>query len=81
MGPGSRLARVGRNERHSALVHRPARLPQCLGATSLGAFDPSERPKAGDRSRDWTARAETELGVVREMGRCLREISAGRTPG
>jgi hypothetical protein len=44
------------------------------------AFDPSERPVVGLRSREWTARAESEEAVVREMGRCLRELGAGRTP-
>jgi len=44
------------------------------------AFDPSERPKVGLRSREWTAVAQTELLVVREMARCLRAISEGRVP-
>jgi hypothetical protein len=46
----------------------------------LYAFDPSERPNLGIRSRDWTAVAPTEEGVVREMARCLREIAEGRAP-
>ena len=45
---------------------------------SLYAFDPREVPKVGLRSREWTAVARTELGAVREMARCLREIGAGR---
>lgn len=44
------------------------------------AYDPSERPMVGLRSREWTAVAWTEEGVVREMARCLREIAAGRVP-
>ncbi len=44
------------------------------------AFDPSERPMVGLRSREWTAVAATEEGVVLEMARCLREIAAGRVP-
>ena len=44
------------------------------------AFDPSEKAHVGARSREWTAVAPTEVGVVREMARCLREISAGRVP-
>ncbi len=44
------------------------------------AFDPSERPTVGLRSREWTAVAESEEGVVREMARCLAEIKAGRAP-
>ncbi len=44
------------------------------------AFDPSERAVMGKRSREWTAVARTEGAVVREMARCLREISEGRWP-
>ena len=44
------------------------------------AYDPSERPTVGLRSREWTAVAATEEGVMRERARCLREISAGRAP-
>ncbi len=44
------------------------------------AFDPSERPVVGQRSREWTARAESEEAVVREMARCLRELGEGRAP-
>ena len=44
------------------------------------AFDPSERPKVGLRSREWTAVAPTEEGVVREMARCLAELAEGRAP-
>ena len=46
----------------------------------LYAFDPAERPVSGHRKREWQAVAPTEEGVVREMARCLREISAGRVP-
>lgn len=46
----------------------------------LYAFDPSERPHLGTRSREWIATAPTEEGVVREMARCLREIGEGRAP-
>lgn len=44
------------------------------------AFDPAERLKVDLRSREWTATGETEVAVVRELARCLREISAGRVP-
>jgi hypothetical protein len=44
------------------------------------AYDPSERAKAGIRSREWTAVGTSELHVLREMGRRLREISEGRVP-
>ena len=38
------------------------------------AFDTRERHKHGRRSREWTAVAQSELDVVREMARCLRQI-------
>lgn len=44
------------------------------------AFDTRERAHIGKRSREWTAVAPTEEGVVREMARCLREITSGRVP-
>jgi len=44
------------------------------------AFDPSERAVVGVRSREWTAVASTEEGVVREMARCLRHIGRGEAP-
>jgi hypothetical protein len=44
------------------------------------AFDPTERPKVGLRSREWTAVGRSEVHVVQVMARCLREISAGRVP-
>ena len=31
------------------------------------AFDPLERARVGVRSREWTAVAPTELGVIREL--------------
>ena len=44
------------------------------------AFDTTERLSKGDcRSREWTAHP-TEVGVVAEMARCLREIVARRVP-
>ncbi len=49
-------------------------------ASGMYAFDPSERPVVGKRSREWTAIGPTEEAVVREMARCLREIGAGRVP-
>jgi len=36
------------------------------------AFDPKERARVGLRSREWTAVAQTEAGVVREMARSRR---------
>ena len=46
----------------------------------LYAFDPTERPVAGLRKREWQAVAATEIDVVREMAHCLRAIAAGRVP-
>jgi hypothetical protein len=44
------------------------------------AFDLRERAQAGHRSREWTAVAATELDVLRELTRCLRELRHGRWP-
>ena len=44
------------------------------------AFDPSERAKAGVRSREWTSVAATELEVIRGLMRYLRVIREGRVP-
>jgi len=44
------------------------------------AFDPSEPAAVGVRSREWTAVADSDVGVLLEMARCLREIGAGRVP-
>jgi hypothetical protein len=46
----------------------------------LYTYDPSERPVVGLRQREWQAVADSEVGVVREMARCLREIGAARVP-
>ena len=47
---------------------------------TLYAWDTSERVKVGKRSREWTAVGATEVDVVREMARCLRDIAADRRP-
>ncbi len=47
---------------------------------ALYAFDTREKAHIGKRSREWTAVAPTEEGVVREMARCLRDIAAGWVP-
>lgn len=47
---------------------------------AMYAFDTREKAHIGRRSREWTAVALTEEGVVREMVRCLSEIRAGRVP-
>ena len=49
-----------------------------LGA--IDAFDQRERPSVGVRSPERTAVGATEVGVLMEMARCLRDISAGRVP-
>lgn len=44
------------------------------------AFDPSERPIDGKRSREWVAVGPTEVRCIREMARCLRAFREGRWP-
>jgi hypothetical protein len=44
------------------------------------AYDPSERPRVGKRSREWTAVASSEVECVREMARCLTMIAKGGWP-
>ena len=41
------------------------------------AFDPSEKPVVGKRSREWTAVRQTELHCVQTMAYCLGELQAG----
>ncbi len=43
----------------------------------LYAFDPTEQTESGDRSREWTAVAETQEAVVDEMARWLRAVKTG----
>ena len=44
------------------------------------AYDPHELAAVGERSREWTAAGVTELDVLNEMARGLRDISEGRVP-
>ena len=44
------------------------------------AFDPRERAVVGQRTREWTAVAPTELAVIRELTRCFRSIRDGQVP-
>jgi hypothetical protein len=44
------------------------------------AYDQSERPLVGPCDRLRRAIAASEVAVIREMARCLREISEGRVP-
>ena len=46
----------------------------------LYAFDPSEKAIVGVRKREWEAVADSELGVVQEMTRCLELIKEGKVP-
>jgi len=46
----------------------------------LYGFDPSRGPSSGRHKREWQAVAPSEVEVVREMARCLREMAAGRVP-
>jgi hypothetical protein len=47
---------------------------------SLYAWDATERPVVGRRTREWTAVHPTQAGVLRELARCVAEISDGRAP-
>jgi len=64
--PGRYVGRPSYNERHKEWEQY--------------AFDPRERAKVGARSREWTAVAQSEVEVVLELARCLREIREGRVP-
>src|SRR5918996_405673 len=57
-------------------VGRPSHHPE-RSEWILYAFDATERPQVGVRSREWLAKAATEVDVVREMARCLAEIREG----
>ncbi len=46
----------------------------------MHAWDTAERVSVGKRSREWTAVGATEVAVIREMARCLRESRDGRVP-
>ena len=60
-------------------VGRPMEHPE-RNEWSMFAFDPSETPVVGKRSREWTAVGQTELRCVQTMAYCLRELGAGRWP-
>ncbi len=63
--------RIGRPYLHEEMTSNP---------WEQYAYDPTERPNGGGRSREWTAVAKTEVTVIREMARCLRQIAARRVP-
>jgi hypothetical protein len=46
----------------------------------LYAYDTTERTPTGQRRLERTVVAQTEAECVREMARCLRELSEGRLP-
>lgn len=50
------------------------------GRWLMYASDPAEKPRKGVRQHEWSAMADSEVRVVREMARCLAEIKAGRVP-
>lgn len=50
------------------------------GQWAIYALDTTEKAHIGKRSREWTAVGQTEVECVREMARCLREISEGGVP-
>ena len=60
-------------------VGQPMEHPE-LDEWSHFAFDPSETPIVGKRSREWTAIGQTELHCVQTMAYCLGELKAGRWP-
>ena len=70
---------VHENMPESWYVGRPG-IEERYGQWSMYAFDPSEKPVVGKRSREWTAVGPSELHCVREMARCLGELKAGRWP-
>ena len=61
------------------VVGRPSLHDEVRGAEhwQQWAYDPREKPRAGKRSRTWTASASTEVECVREMARWLSHLSAG----
>ena len=81
MGPMPTDLEDAWNDLHDAkppgwFVGRPA-YSERYNAWEQYAFDPREQAQVGLRSREWTAVAPTELGVVRELARCLRLIREG----
>jgi hypothetical protein len=60
-------------------VGRPMEHPE-RNEWSQFAFDTTETPVVGKRSREWTAVGPTELRCVQEMARCLGELREGRWP-
>ncbi len=86
---GHRRVRIVFTPQPSGQLPQPSNAPPRLGRPTYYderrqwhqyAFDPSERAVVGLRSREWTAIGSSELEVVREMARCLREIGEGRAP-
>jgi hypothetical protein len=75
--PRSRLGRAARVE-PARLVFGTPSFNEGRDERAIYAFDPKERQKTGHRSREWTAVHPAQIGVIRQMACCLREIgSAG----
>jgi hypothetical protein len=64
------------------LVGRPQLHDDVRGAEhwQQWAHDAREKPKAGKRRGELTAKGQTEVICVSEMARCLREMAGGRSP-
>ncbi|MEX1343970.1 MAG: hypothetical protein AB1Z63_04790 [Candidatus Limnocylindrales bacterium] len=60
-------------------VGRPMERPE-RNEWSMYAFDPTETPIVGKRSREWTAVGQTELHCVQTMVYCLTGTKEGRWP-
>jgi hypothetical protein len=54
--------------------------PRHGGQWAIYAFDTTEKAHVGRGSREWTVVGQSEVEFLREMARCLREISEGRVP-
>ena len=72
-------AAVHENTPEGWYVGQPMEHPE-RAEWSQYAFDPSETPVVGKRSREWTAVGQTRLHCVQTMAYCLAELMAGRWP-
>ena len=72
-------AAVGEDTPYGWHVGQPMEHPE-RNEWSRFAFDPSETPIVGKRSREWTAIGQTEMHCVQQMADCLGEPKEGRWP-
>ena len=72
-------ATVHENTPEGWYVGQPMERPE-PNVWSQFAFDPSETPIVGKRSREWTSVGQTELHCVQTMTHCLGELKEGRWP-